>query len=142
MSSIWIYIVDHVGVPGQPALCLASLTSIHPAIHLVWQKFERLAFSKIDHNNLSSILASICDSLTVTLLWIPSHSKDRLVGVVVKASASRAEDTWVRIPLAPKFFPGSTQTSDLKIVTPVATLPDAWHYRLSAGTGRPGVSIL
>ena len=32
--------------------------------------------------------------------------------------------------------------SDLKIGTPVATLPGAWRYRVSAGTGRPGVSIL
>ena len=39
-------------------------------------------------------------------------------------------------------FPGSSHTSDLKIGTPVATLPGAWHYRASAGTGRSGVSIL
>ena len=31
---------------------------------------------------------------------------------------------------------------DLKIGTPAATLPGAWRYRVSAGTGRPGVSIL
>ena len=30
----------------------------------------------------------------------------------------------------------------LKIGTPVATLPGAWHYKVSAGTGRPGVSVL
>ena len=28
-------------------------------------------------------------------------------------------------------FSGSSHTSDLKIDTPVATLPDAWHYRVS-----------
>ena len=39
-------------------------------------------------------------------------------------------------------FSGSSHTSDLKIGTPVATLPGAWHYRVSAGTGWPGVSIL
>ena len=39
-------------------------------------------------------------------------------------------------------MPGSSSTSDLKIGTPVATLPGAWHYRISAGTDRPGVSIL
>ena len=39
-------------------------------------------------------------------------------------------------------FSGSSHTSDLKIGTPVATLPGAWRYRVSAGTGRPGVSIL
>ena len=30
----------------------------------------------------------------------------------------------------------------LKIGTPVATLPGAWRYRVSTGTGPPGVSIL
>ena len=39
-------------------------------------------------------------------------------------------------------FLGSSHTSDFKIGTPVATLPGAWLYRVSAGTGRPGVSIL
>ena len=41
-------------------------------------------------------------------------------------------------------FFGSSNTSHLKelIGTSVATLPGAWRYRLSAGTGRPGVSIL
>ena len=39
-------------------------------------------------------------------------------------------------------FPGSSHTSDLQISTPVATLPGAWRYRVSAGTGWPGVSIL
>ena len=35
-----------------------------------------------------------------------------------------------------------SHTRDLKIGTPVATLPGAWRYRVSAGTGLPGVSIL
>ena len=39
-------------------------------------------------------------------------------------------------------FSGLSHTSDFKIGTPVATLPGAWHYRVSAVTGRPGVSIL
>ena len=37
---------------------------------------------------------------------------------------------------------GSSHTSDSKIGTPVVTLPDAWRYRVSAGTCWPGVSIL
>ena len=37
---------------------------------------------------------------------------------------------------------GSSHTSDLKTGTPVATLPGAWRYRVSTGTGWPGVSIL
>ena len=48
----------------------------------------------------------------------------------------------VRIPFAPGFFSGSRHTSDLKIGTPVATLLGAWHYGVSARTGRPGVSVL
>ena len=30
----------------------------------------------------------------------------------------------------------------MKIGTPVATLPGAWHYRVSAETSQPGVSLL
>ena len=37
---------------------------------------------------------------------------------------------------------GSSHISDFKIGTPVATLPGAWRYRDSTGTGQPGVSIL
>ena len=45
-------------------------------------------------------------------------------------------------PACAGIFSGSSHTSDLKIGTPVATLPGAWRYRVSTGTGRPGVSIL
>ena len=60
---------------------------------------------------------------------------------MVKASASRAEDPGFESRLR-RDFSGSSRTSDLIIGTPVAALPGAWHYRVSAGTGRPGVSIL
>ena len=59
-----------------------------------------------------------------------------------KASASRAEDPGFKSRWRWDFFWGSSHTSDLKIGTPVATLPGAWRYRVSTGTGRPGVSIL
>ena len=65
--------------------------------------------------------------------YLTSHL---LVGLVVKASASRAEDPGFGI------FPGSSHTGDLKLGTPAATLPGEWRYRVSAGTGWPGVSIL
>ena len=45
-------------------------------------------------------------------------------------------------PACAGIFLGSSHTSDFKIGTPVATLPGAWHYRVSTGTGRPGVSKL
>ena len=61
--------------------------------------------------------------------------------MVVKASASRAEDPGFESRLR-RDFSGSNLTSDLKFGTPVATLPGAWRYRVSVGTGRPGISIL
>ena len=63
-------------------------------------------------------------------LLVFDGGRNRLVGLVVKASASAG------------IFSGSSHTSDFKIGTPVATLPGAWRYRVSTGTGRPGVSIL
>ena len=60
---------------------------------------------------------------------------------MVKSSASRAEDPEFESRLRRQFSRAS-HTSDLKIGTPVATLPGAWRYRVSTGTGRPGVSIL
>ena len=38
-------------------------------------------------------------------------------------------------------FSRSSHPSNFKIGTPVAALPGAWRYRVSAGNGRPGVSI-
>ena len=64
-----------------------------------------------------------------------------LLDRVVKASASRAADTGFDSRLR-RNISGSSHTSDLKIDTLVATLPDAWHYRVSAGTGWPGVIML
>ena len=64
---------------------------------------------------------------------------DRLVGLVVKASASRAEGPGFESRLRRDF---SGFFGDLKLGTPVVTLPGVWRYRVSAGTGRPSVSIL
>ena len=60
---------------------------------------------------------------------------------MVKASASRVKIRGSN-PACDGIFSGSSHITDLKIGTPVATLPGAWHYRVSAGTGQPGVSIL
>ena len=66
---------------------------------------------------------------------------DRLLGLVVKAFASRAEDPGFD-PRLRLDFSRSSHTSELITGTPVAVLPGAWRYRISAGTGRRGVSIL
>ena len=65
----------------------------------------------------------------------------RLVGLVVRRP-SRERKIPGSNPACGGIFSGSSHTSDLKIGTPVATLPGAWRSRVSTGTGRPGVSIL
>ena len=60
-------------------------------------------------------------------------------GYGVSLESGRSRD---RIPFAPGLFSESSHTSDLKIGTPVATLPGAWRYRVNTGTGWHGVSIL
>ena len=73
-------------------------------------------------------------------MYLP-RSDDCLVGLVVKAPASEAENPGFESHLR-RDFSGSSHTSDLQIGTPVATLPGAKHYRVSSGTDLPGVSIL
>ena len=58
----------------------------------------------------------------------------RLDGLVVKASASRAEDPVFESRLR-RDFSRLSHTSDSKIGTPVATLQGAWRYRVKTGTG-------
>ena len=70
-----------------------------------------------------------------------NECEDRLVGLVVKASTSGAEDLGFESRLQ-RDFSRSSHTSDLKIGTPAAPLPGAWCYRVSTGTGQPGVSVL
>ena len=66
---------------------------------------------------------------------------DCLVGLVVRHPPREGKIPGSYTTCAGNFS-GLSHTSDLQIGTPVATLPDAWRYRVSAGTGWPGVSIL
>ena len=70
-----------------------------------------------------------------------SADLDRLVGLVVR-HPPRERNIPGSNPARAGIFPGSSHASDLKIGIPVATLPGAWRYRVSARTGWPGVSIL
>ena len=70
-----------------------------------------------------------------------SFTLNRLVGLVVRRPPRQRKIPGSN-PAGGGIFSGSSHTSDLKIGTPVDTLPGAWCYRVSAGTGRPGVSIL
>ena len=100
------------------------------------------AYQKIFKLNSSMLKTA---STTCTVL-IPEHARclaplDRLIGLVVKASTLRAADPGFESRLR-RDFSRSSHTIDLEIGTPLATLPDAWCYRVSVGTGWPGVSIL
>ena len=75
----------------------------------------------------------------VSTNWITN--KNRLVGLVVRRPPRERKIPGSN-PACDGNFSGSSHTSDSKIGTLVATLPGAWRYRVSSGTGRPGVSIL
>ena len=85
-----------------------------------------------------------------SILWITVHVHKiqaplpylfhRLVGLVERRPPREWKIPGSNLDCA-GIFPGSSHTSDLKIGTPVATLPGAWRYRVSAGTGWTGVSI-
>ena len=77
-----------------------------------------------------------------TSAFISLQSSDRLVGLVVKASASSAADLGFHSRFCCGDISGSSHISDFIICTPVTTLPGAWHYRVRAGTGWPDVGIL
>ena len=68
--------------------------------------------------------------------------RDTLSGLVVKVSTPSAVDLRLDTRFLCGDLSGLSHTSDLQIVTPVATLPGAWRYRVRAGTGWPSVSIL
>ena len=65
-----------------------------------------------------SLSPLLLQSLSLLFCIHLSLLSNRLVGLVVKASASSA---------CAEIFPGSSHTSDFKIGTPVATLPGAWR---------------
>ena len=110
--------------------CTKNLTKNGEPQRYSWERRRR-------RRTFSSMLRFLLGILSLLI----SLFCDRLVGLVVKASASRAEDPGFESRLRQN-FPGLSHTRDLKIGTPVATLPGAWHCRVSAGTGWPGVSIL
>ena len=73
------------------------------------------------------------------ITFYPIH--DHLTGLVVRR-LPREQKIPGSNPACARIFSGSSHTSDFKIGTPVATLPGTWRYRVSAGTGQPGVGML
>ena len=83
----------------------------------------------------------MCLLLSLFAIETELFNVDRLVGLVL-GCPPRERKIPGSNPACARIFPGSSHTSDLKIGTPVATMPCAWHYRVSAEAGWPGVSIL
>ena len=84
---------------------------------------------------------SLCLCSQGTCLTTRPPMQLHLIGLVVKASTLGAEDPRFKSRLR-QDFSKLCHASDFKIGTPVATLSGAWRYRVSSGTGWPGVSIL
>ena len=90
---------------------------------------------------LCTVVAISVSVWTSEQLFTASPLFDRLVGLVVMRPPQERKVLGSN-PACDGIFSGLSHTSDSKIGTPVATLPGAWRYRVSAGTGWPGVSIL
>ena len=78
----------------------------------------------------------------IIFTWRVWSVGNHLIGLAVKASASRASGPGSITTFSVGIFWGSSYTSDFNIGTLVATLPGDWYQRVSAGTGWPDVSIL
>ena len=97
-----------------------------------------------------TIIIIIILMMTITTMTLKSTTQNcfyklltahRFVGLVVRRPP-RGRKIPGSNPGCAGIFSGSSHTSDSKLGTPVATLPGAWRYRVSVGTGQPGVSIL
>ena len=127
--------------------CRSSLLSHWPCHSILTPGQTVLALNRQAPGRVAAVVP-ILKSLVWLDRWKPdlipcfrSHLslKDRLVGLVVRLPPLEWK---IPNPAYDGIFSGSSHTSDFKIGTPVATLPGAWRYRVSAGTGQPGVSIL
>ena len=98
---------------------------------------NRARASPEDVEAVSTVTTSCCLLTPVVRPCFSFH----LVGLVLRPPPPERKIPGSNSACAGIFW-GSSHTNDLKIGTPVATLPGAWRYRVSTGTGRPGVSIL
>ena len=91
----------------------------------------------------STPATAVSETSTATCgLSVRSQGGKGLVGVEVKASASRAADLGSIAAFAVDLLSRSSHTSDFKIGTPETTLSGSWRYRVGAKTGRSRVSVL
>ena len=135
-------ITTHVSVCWNDYKMFGSaLKGLCPELSVLAEDAENSSYWLDEAKTTVKCLRLYLPMLHIVLLSSDFCESDRLAGLVVKVSVSGAEDPGFESRLR-RDFSGSSHTSDFKIGTPVATLPGAWRYRLSAGSGRPGVSIL
>ena len=125
---------------GQP-LSSAGDRLVKVLLFLIKKNIEKKTLVGLSLGD-GACIYSLSLSLSSLSLSLSLFLRDRLHGLVVKASASRAEDPGFEFRLRRGDFSESSHTSDLKIDSPVVTLPGALRYGIHAGTGWPGVSAL
>ena len=160
----WIKIHTYNHIMGSNGFCIktnkstVNLNSVNRQICLKCTKSSRYTKlfennseytnrphnHQLHHSNLQPKHLAFSSTFSTLILhiWPPClHLGNRLIGLVVRRPP-RERKVPGSNPICAGIFLGSSHTSDSKIGTPVATLPGAWRYRVSTGTGQPGVSIL
>ena len=117
-----------------------------PALGMYWTCLSSVGSSrKRPWSRVPRILSlpeTPCSGAAIAQLVVCwARCPDRLIGLVVRRPPRERKIPGSN-PACAGIFSVSSHTSDLKIGTPVATLPGAWCNRVSAETGWPGVSIL
>ena len=124
------------------ANCLSLSFSFFLFLFLFGLSLLKIYFAMENYSMMLMIMNHVAIlSWPACLSPFESLRPNRLVGLVVRRPPRERKIPGSN-PACTGIFSGSSHTSDLKIGTPVATLPGAWRHRVSAGTGRPGVSIL
>ena len=134
---------QHASV-SQGRICSDKCRCCRTELHVADQTFYRTQSQYIDSGPTSPSADPVSPGACQDSHWGTNFEVSRmnsLVGLVV-SRPPRERKIPGSNPAFAGIFSGSSHTSGLNIGTPVATLPGAWRYRVSAGTGRPGVSIL
>ena len=123
INHIWFQITPRALLNTCITRHVSHLFPNHPCspvlhLHHIYHTFPNNPQSPVEHLHHKTFTTPI------TKLPPQYWSTDRLTGLLVKASAS-----WLSC------------ISDLKTGTLEATPPGTWRYRVSTGTGWPGVSI-
>ena len=115
----WRQLLHHRGCRGGRSRHLQQHEAVHPLSHLL-QHWRGCLVSVLPFCFLSGT--------TLLASWLRRRPREPKI---------RGSN-----PDCDGIFLGRVIPVTLKMGTPVATLPGAWHYSVSAGTGQPGVSIL